>query len=403
MKPSTKSIASQFSFASLISYFPKVAAIAIAITGSSLVAANAQDPHPGEAIFKLKCTMCHGQNGEGLAIFPPLAGSEWVNGPEENLVKIQLRGLTGPITVKGKEYNGMMPANATMSDQDIADVLSYVRSSMGNDAPAISVDTVKTIRAEVGDNTTPLTVKDLKPPVAAKAAPEVKPESVEPEAEPKPAPEPKPEPTPEPTPEATPEPTPEPEVKPEPAPEAPAVTVKEGGAHPGQVIYQQKCAACHQPTGAGLPPAFPPLAESEWVNGPEENLIKIQLLGLMGPITVKGVEYNGVMPANAIMNDQDIADVLSYVRSHMGNDAPAVTADSVKAIRAEVEGITTMVTVKDLIDPNIKLEPVETLTEPTELAGFKPALSNGSGSVIFWTIGIIGICTLPVFVGLVKN
>lgn len=60
----------------------------------------------------LLCGACHGQQGEGTAAGPPLAGSEWVNGPAENLIKIQLRGLTGPIKVKGQEYNfpaGMMP------------------------------------------------------------------------------------------------------------------------------------------------------------------------------------------------------------------------------------------------------------------------------------------------------
>ena len=175
--------------------------------------------------------------------------------------------------------------------------------------------------------------------------------------------------------------------------------------HPGEVIYQQKCLACHQANGAGLPNLFPPLAESEWVNGPEENLVRIQLRGLNGPITVKGNEYNQLMPANATMSDQEIADVLSYVRSHMGNKAPAISADTVKKYRDEVGK--PMLTVADLIDPSTvaeaPVEEVETLSERTELEGFKPAKSNGSSGVIIWTLGIIGLCTLPVLVGFVKN
>ncbi len=390
MKTSTKSISSKFSFLSLTAYFSKltsVAAITTAIVGSAFSTANAQDAHPGEAIFKLKCTMCHGQNGEGIAIFPPLAGSEWVNGPEENLVKIQLRGLMGPITVKGKEYNGMMPNNAAMSDQDIADVLTYVRSSMGNKAPAVTIDTVKTIRAEVAGNATPLTVKDLKAPVAAEVKPEVKPEVT---PAPVAAPEAKPEP-------AKPEVKPIPEAKPEPEPEAPVTA--EGG-HPGQAIFKKTCVACHGANGEGVAPVFPPLAGSEWVNGPAENLIKIQLRGLSGPIEVKGMPYNGMMPPNATMSDQEIADVLTYVRSSMGNDADAVTADMVKEHRAEAKANPAPITVKDLIDPTVK---TETLTEATELAGFKPAESNGSGSVLFWALGIIGVCILPAIVGFAKN
>jgi mono/diheme cytochrome c family protein len=395
MKTSTKSTDSKFSFPSFTSYFPKLTAVAAIITtiiGSTFSTANAQDAHPGEAIFKLKCTMCHGQNGEGIAIFPPLAGSEWVTGPEENLVRIQLRGLMGPITVKGKVYNGMMPANATMTDQDIADVLSYVRSNLGNEAPPVTVDTVKKIRAEVAGNTTPLTVKDLIDPLAVPEKPDVK---IEPTPAVIPVPEVKPEP-------AKPEVKPVPEAKVEPKPVepvkpiAPAV-VKAG--NPGRALFKAKCVACHGANGEGIA-IFPPLAGSEWVNGPAENLIKIQLHGLAGPIEVKGKLYNGMMPNNAAMSDQEIADVLTYVRSSMGNKADAITADMVLEHRAAAKANPAPVTVKDLIDPTIA---VDTLTGPTELEGFKPAQQNSSGNVIFWTIGIMGVCTLPVLAGLAKN
>ncbi len=389
--------------------FTKLSALAALLLGSTFSAANAQDPHPGEALFKTKCTMCHGQAGEGIAVFPPLAGSEWVNGPEENLVRIQLRGLTGPITVKGKEYNTMMPANAAMTDQEIADVLTYVRSNMGNNAPAITAETVKGIRAKVGGNVTPLTVKDLIPLKAAEAEaeakPEEKPEPAKPEEKPEEKPEPaKPEPA-KPEPEAKPEakPMPEkPEAKAEPAepvePAAPeAASAASGAGHPGQKIFKAVCVACHGPNGEGVA-IFPPLAGSEWVNGPAENLIKIQLHGLSGPIEVKGKLYNGMMPANAAMSDQDIADVLTYVRSSMGNSASAVTPEMVKEHRGPQNA--TVLTAKDLKDPSVKKD---SITEATELEGFKPAEGNGSPSVIFLALGIIGVCTLPAAAGLMKN
>ena len=117
----------------------------------------------------------------------------------------------------------------------------------------------------------------------------------------------------------------------------------------GAKVYAT-CSACHQPTGAGIPGAFPPLAESEWVNGPVENLIRIQLRGLMGPITVKGTTYNSVMPPNATMSDDQIAAVLTYVRSNFGNKSSAVTADQVKALRSEAGK--PMLKAEELIDPN---------------------------------------------------
>jgi mono/diheme cytochrome c family protein len=105
----------------------------------------------GKAQF-LICAACHGQNGEGGPIAPPLAGSNWVAGPVSNLIRIQLRGLQGPITVSGKEYNfpGGMAAQAYQTDEQIAAVLTYVRNSFGNKASAVTPEQVKALRSEVG-------------------------------------------------------------------------------------------------------------------------------------------------------------------------------------------------------------------------------------------------------------
>ena len=97
------------------------------------------------------------------------------------------------------------------------------------------------------------------------------------------------------------------------------------------------CIACHQTTGLGLPGAYPPLAGSEWAQGPEDRIIRIVLNGINGPITVKGGAFNNAMPAfGPLLRDEQIADVLTYVRSEWGNDAPAVSPDKVTEIRAAV-------------------------------------------------------------------
>jgi mono/diheme cytochrome c family protein len=105
----------------------------------------------GKAQF-LVCGACHGQNGEGGPAGPPLAGSEWVNGPVSNLIRIQLRGLQGPIVVKGVEHNfpAGMAALAYQTDEQVAAVLTYVRNSFGNKAPAVKPEQVAALRSEVG-------------------------------------------------------------------------------------------------------------------------------------------------------------------------------------------------------------------------------------------------------------
>jgi len=109
------------------------------------------------------CMACHGPNAEGTVIAPPLAKSNWVNGPAENLIRIQLRGLNGPLTVSGKAYTlpVPMPPQAQQTDEQIAAVLTYVRNSFGNSAPAVAPEQVKALRGEVGKPM--LTEADLVP------------------------------------------------------------------------------------------------------------------------------------------------------------------------------------------------------------------------------------------------
>jgi quinoprotein glucose dehydrogenase len=114
----------------------------------------------GKQQFTL-CMACHGPNAEGTVLAPPLAKSNWVNGPADNLIRIQLRGLQGRITVSGKEYAPPvpMPAQAMQTDEQIAAVLTYVRSHFGNSAPPVKPEQVKALRLEA--NHPPLTPADL--------------------------------------------------------------------------------------------------------------------------------------------------------------------------------------------------------------------------------------------------
>lgn len=115
--------------------------------------------------------------------------------------------------------------------------------------------------------------------------------------------------------------------------------VRPGPEPQGQSRYQT-CAACHQANGRGVPGAFPPLAGSEFVTGAPEIPARIVLLGVQGPLTVRGQRFSGAMPPWGSFSDADIAATLTYVRSQWGNSAPAVTAPQVAAVRAALAGRT---------------------------------------------------------------
>ncbi len=106
----------------------------------------------------------------------------------------------------------------------------------------------------------------------------------------------------------------------------------------GQEIYFREghCATCHQPNGTGLDPAFPSLVKSPWVTGNTDRLIKLTLHGLMGPLEINGKKYDGQVPMTpfgGMLNDDEVAAVLTFVRNHFDNQADAVTAAQVKAVR----------------------------------------------------------------------
>ncbi len=101
----------------------------------------------------------------------------------------------------------------------------------------------------------------------------------------------------------------------------------------GQDLYQQNCAACHQPTGVGLPGAFPPLAKSDYIAKDPSVLIDVTLKGRQGKMTVNGVEYNNVMPAMSHLSDKDLAAIITYVLNSWDNPGGTVQMSKVAAYR----------------------------------------------------------------------
>lgn len=118
---------------------------------------------------------------------------------------------------------------------------------------------------------------------------------------------------------------------------AQSVAAAPAGAESGEQLYQ-RCATCHQANGQGVPGSFPPLAGSEFANAANVAIpINVVTRGIQGPLTVKGTEYNGVMPAYGTgieMSDEEVAAVLTYVRQSWGNTASAVTPEDVAKARA---------------------------------------------------------------------
>jgi mono/diheme cytochrome c family protein len=108
----------------------------------------------------------------------------------------------------------------------------------------------------------------------------------------------------------------------------------------GRQTFAGLCAACHQPTGKGLEGLAPPLAESEWVLGEPDRIVKVVMHGLRGPIKVKGVTYSYDMPAAGFLSDEQIAGVLTYIRREWDHEASPVSVDLVKKIREENKGRT---------------------------------------------------------------
>lgn len=127
-------------------------------------ALSAQAARSGADVYATTCTACHLGNGAGISgVFPPLVGSDLVTGRLEWPIAIVLRGLQGEITVDGESYNGLMTPWATLlSDEEIANVVTYIRSQFGNRASAASAEQVKAVRDATADQLQGFTVAELR-------------------------------------------------------------------------------------------------------------------------------------------------------------------------------------------------------------------------------------------------
>jgi uncharacterized protein len=122
----------------------------------------------GKAVYMTTCLACHQITGAGIpGAFPPFDGSEWVTGDTKRLVALVLKGYTGPITVKGQQYNNVLIAVDTQFPQlkdnaKLADVLNYIRTAWSNKADAaITPEFIQKVRDEFKDRTAPWNAADI--------------------------------------------------------------------------------------------------------------------------------------------------------------------------------------------------------------------------------------------------
>jgi len=118
----------------------------------------------GKKIFSANCQTCHQANGLGVpGQYPPLAGSEFTTGGSHRPAMIVLKGLQGPVTVKGQKFGTavMQPWDKTLTDQKIADVLTYERSEWGNSASAVTAEQIAALRKELANHPESFTEPDI--------------------------------------------------------------------------------------------------------------------------------------------------------------------------------------------------------------------------------------------------
>lgn len=145
----------------------------------------------------------------------------------------------------------------------------------------------------------------------------------------------------------------------------------------GQAVYAVTCHSCHKEDGRGQRGQAPTLADSEWVNGSPEQLIKISLHGLRGPIRVRGEDWNLQMPGlggSGMMTDARMAAVLTYVRRAWDNYGTPIEPEQVAEVRRTAAGRTTAWTVEELLDPTFVMAP----TDEDPLGAYRSLLDAGN-------------------------
>lgn len=117
----------------------------------------------GQRLYDAFCFSCHQENGRGQpGVAPSLVGTEWVLGPPERLIRIMLHGLRGPLEVDGMTFNGDMPRSPAGGDEQIAQILTFIRRSWGNAADPVPPELVRQVRQATADRVDPWTVAELR-------------------------------------------------------------------------------------------------------------------------------------------------------------------------------------------------------------------------------------------------
>lgn len=129
---------------------------------STVAEAAAVGGADGRAVFMRSCVTCHQQNAEGIqGAFPPLAENPVVTGDKARLIRLVLHGLSGPVMVKGQRYNNVMPPWKSLTDAEMAAVLTFVRSNFGNAADAVTAAEVAAQRAATASRRGMWTAREL--------------------------------------------------------------------------------------------------------------------------------------------------------------------------------------------------------------------------------------------------
>ncbi len=111
----------------------------------------------------------------------------------------------------------------------------------------------------------------------------------------------------------------------------------EDQAAAGAILYNGTCSVCHQNNGMGLPGVFPPIARSDFLLADKKRVIEAVINGIAGPITVNDEDYNSVMPPMSHLNDDEIANILTYVYNSWGNKGGVVSIAEVTAVRESTQ------------------------------------------------------------------
>lgn len=138
----------------------------VASVGGRMIAGVDSATPPGGPVtgppYQMVCSPCHQPQGQGIPFaFPPLAGSEWMTRDPETPIRIVLLGMSGEVQVNGATFNLVMPPPPALTDAQIAEAITYARTSFGNQASAVDAEQVKKVREALGGRTTPWTAAEL--------------------------------------------------------------------------------------------------------------------------------------------------------------------------------------------------------------------------------------------------